>query len=519
MSQRLLEAHSLVKRYAGVTVLDGVSFDLREGEVHALLGANGAGKSTLCRILAGLVQRTAGEIKFLGSPYRPRTNRDAQRMGVQMVQQELNLVPSLSVAENLLLNRLPNSCGLIRYRQLHRIADSLLERLGIDGLDPRSPLSELGIGQQQLIEIAAALHQNCRLLILDEPTASLSARESERLFDWLDQLKRQGVGTIYVTHRLDEVARLADRFTVLRDGRWIATRPADGVQAAEMIELMSGPDGTATSIEESTGRSPCLSPGKIEKNLGCALRVRNLSSGPVRNVSFEVACGERVGIAGLVGAGRTELLRAIFGAQRASTGEIFIGQDPAAYRFTHPSQAVSRGMAMLTEDRKSSGLLMPMTIATNTSLASLAMRFASFGFVRGRVEARESQRMCDYLDTRCHSVHQTVQTLSGGNQQKVAVAKWLVRDCQVFLMDEPTRGIDQAARRRLYRLIDSLARRGCGLVIVSSEVEELMRICDRILVLSVGELVAEFRSDQWSREKIMQACFINHRQKKEVQNV
>lgn len=543
MNQQLLASHSLTKRYGRVTVLNQVSLDVQAGEIHALLGANGAGKSTLCRILAGLVQRTAGEVLLWGCPFKPRSKKEAMRSGIQIVQQELNLAANLTVAENLLLTGMPSYYGIIRMRKLFRTAEDLLQRLGIDEIDPAVPLSRLGVGQQQLIEIAAAMHQQCQVLILDEPTASLSARESERLFDWLEQLKQQKVGMIYVTHRLDEVTRLADRFTVLRDGRWIATRPTAGAQPSEMIELMSGPElvvqrhqgnfrsNNECDSEQDLKRKATRTAGQRIDGLNghdeepmtnrqqYALKVENLCSGPVRNISFQVACGECLGIAGLVGAGRTELLRAIFGADRAVSGAIYIGQDPTAYRFNHPSQAVSKGIAMLTEDRKESGLLLPMSIAENTSLSSLRKRFSRRGLVRQAAELEESQKMCKFLNTQCVSVNQAVGTLSGGNQQKVAVAKWLVRDCSVFLMDEPTRGIDVAARRRLYGLIHSMAEQGRGLVIVSSEVEELMQICDRIVVLSVGELVAEFTPNRWSHEKIMQACFLNHRQRMEAESV
>lgn len=493
----LLSVRNLTKRYA-VKVLDDVSIDFHAGEIHALLGANGAGKSTLCRIIAGLTRSTSGTMQIDGQVYAPENKRAGEAAGIQIVQQELNQVATLSVAENILIGRLPARFGVVDRGELHRRARIALDRFGLQEIDTHTITGSLGVGRQQMIEIATALDRDCRVLILDEPTAALSAGESETLFTWLGQLRKRGVGIIYISHRLDEVARLSDRITVLRDGKYICTRPIADVDRDTMVDLMTGDEGErqsdATFVSYQTDR--------------VAMRVEGMSRGRwVRDVSFSVNQGERLGIAGLVGAGRTELLRLIFAADRADQGEVYLHDESAPRRFADPSDAVAAGMAMVTEDRKENGLLLSQSIRVNTTLASMKTLFSAGGWVRGAAERQAGNRMRESMETRCTSIEQIVGTLSGGNQQKVAVAKWLIRDADIFLFDEPTRGIDVAARRRIYRLFEALAREEKSLVIVSSDLEELMETCDRIAVMSAGRMVATFTRGQWSTEKIMQAAF------------
>jgi len=493
----LLFVRDLTKRYS-VTVLEGVSFDLRSGEIHALLGANGAGKSTLCRIIAGLVQRSAGEMTLDGQSYAPKSKQTAEAAGVQIVQQELNLIPTLSVAENVMLNRLPNRAGVIRRRELHQRTRRALDRFGLEEIGTETLVGSLGVGRQQMVEIAAALDLDCRVLILDEPTAALSSAETERLFDWLARLRKQRVGIIYISHRLDEVARIADRLTVLRDGKHVCTQQASGLTTEAMVDLMTG----VREESKASHRHESFTTERI------ALRVEGLSSGKLlKDVSFKVRAGERLGIAGLVGSGRTELLRAVYGADIADGGHVSLGESGIRQRFHHPSRAVAAGLAMVTEDRKQNGLLLEQSIRVNTSLCALTRQFSAAGMIRRRAERNAAEDTCQQMETSCTGIEQTVVTLSGGNQQKVAVGKWLVRDADVFLFDEPTRGIDVAARRRIYRLFDSLARAGKALVIVSSDLDELLETCDRIAVMSAGSLVASFDRGNWSHEKIMQAAF------------
>ena len=493
----LLSVRGLTKRYA-VTVLDDAQIDVRAGEIHGLLGANGAGKSTMCRIIAGLLPPTSGTMTLRDVEFAPSNKQSAEAAGVQIVQQELNLIPTLTVAENIMMGRLPQTCGVIRRRQLHDQSRLALDRFGLQDVATETVTGSLGMGRQQMIEIAAALARDCRLLILDEPTSALSAGETDTLFQWLQKLRHRGVGIIYISHRLDEVSRLTDRITVLRDGRYICTQATSDVSTDQMIDLMAG----ESDHRHRAAEHRCYSTGDL------ALRVERFSRDEVvRDVSFDVRRGERLGITGLVGSGRTELVRLIFGADHADSGSLGLASQKHATRFRHPHQAVKGGLAMVTEDRKENGLLLDQSIRVNTTLAALADRFSKAGWIRHNDERQSTTEMCEVLETRCQGIEQIAATLSGGNQQKVAVAKWLVRDADVFFFDEPTRGIDVAARRRIYRLFDDLAADGKAIVIVSSDLDELFETCDRIAVMSAGRLVKTFSRDDWSEEAIMQAAF------------
>lgn len=494
-STLLLQVGGLHKSY-NVPVLTDFSFDLRGGEVHALIGSNGAGKSTFARILCGLTPPGSGKIQFNGHQYAPRSKREAEHAGIVMVLQELNVIGTLSVAENIFLNRLPRRAGLVRFAALHDQARAALARVGLGDLDPATPAGQLGVGQQQLVEVAGALAQNCRLLILDEPTAALTDPETDRLFDNIRRLQADGVGIIYISHRMDEIRRIANRVTVLRDGRCVATHDAAEVTPASMVREMVGHDlpERKAAADRAAGEP--------------ALRVDRLRAGDrVRDVSFQVRRGEILGLAGLIGSGRTETLRAIFGADKKDGGKVFLGGATQPVSIHEPADAVRAGIGMVPEDRKQDGLLLTQSIRVNTTLATLSRHTRRGGWLDAEAERETTSSLCQRLDVRCASLEQAVSELSGGNQQKVVIGRWLARDCSVLLFDEPTRGIDVAAKDMVYQLLRDLAAGGKAVVFVSSELTELMAVCDRMLVMSAGRIAAEFLPGEWTQEKITHAAF------------
>lgn len=490
----LLVVQGLYKSY-NVPVLANFSFELLRGEVHALVGSNGAGKSTFARILCGLTAPERGSMTLGGRPYSPGSKRDAEHSRVVMVLQELNIIGTLTVAENLFFSRLPRRAGFVRYRALKEMAREALSRVGLDKLDPLTPASELGVGQQQLVEIAGALAQNCKLLILDEPTAALTDPEIECLFANVRKLRSAGVGIIYISHRMDEIRVIADRVTVLRDGHRISTHWGGAVTAAELVRDMVGHDlPERATAERSSGPA--------------VLRVRNLRAGhAVRGVSFDLRRGEIVGLAGLIGSGRTETLRAIFGADPKDGGQVLMGERESPLHICEPRDAVQCGIGMVPEDRKRDGLLLAHSVRINMTLTTLRQHARGGIWVDAGAEQRTTDDFCRRLAIRCDSSEQAVGDLSGGNQQKVVIARWLARNCCVLLFDEPTRGIDVAAKDRIYQLLRDLAADGKAVLMVSSELPELMALCDRILVMSAGRVAAEFLPGEWSQEKITRAAF------------
>jgi len=471
---------------------------LATGEIQALVGENGAGKSTLARILCGLTSPDNGEMELLGKPYKPTSRVDAERLGVRIVLQELNLIGTLSVAENLFLRKIPSRLGLIDYRVLHSRAAELLEQVGLESVDPRAAVETLGVGVRQMIEIAAALSEDCRLLILDEPTAALTEVEAERLFGHLFRLREAGVAIVYVSHRMEEIKRLADRITILRDGLRITMTPASEISLDEIIRHMVGRDLT-TSLRNTRSRG------------SSAMRVVGVGSGSVvKDVSFELFEGEILGVAGLMGSGRTETVRTLFGADRRTDGELYLQGSDQPAQISSPQKAVKNGLALLTEDRKDQGLMLPRPIRENLTLPWLRRVSNRFGWIRSKREFVEASAIANRLDIRCQSLEQPVGELSGGNQQKVVFAKWLATDCRVLLVDEPTRGIDVGAKFEIYELLNDLASQGKAILVVSSDLPELMAICDRILVMSGGRMVATFSSNEWTADKIMAAALSGH---------
>ncbi|MCW7538776.1 sugar ABC transporter ATP-binding protein [Aquabacterium sp. A7-Y] len=499
-SRAVLSLQGIGKDYAE-PVLEGISLSLQRGEVLALTGENGAGKSTLAKIVCGLARPTRGSLQLDGRAYAPAARRDAERLGVRLVMQELGLVPTLSVAENLLLGRLPHRAGWVRRGELHALAQRQLQRIGLDDIDPTTPVARLGIGHQQMVEIARNLQDDTRVLVLDEPTAMLTPRETDRLFEQIARLRAAGVSLVYVSHRLEELQRIAQRVAVLRDGRLVDLRPMVGVEEAELVQRMVG---RAVRSEEQRPRREA---GPVR------LRARALSRGrAVREVDLDLHAGEIFGIAGLIGSGRTELLRLLFGADRADAGEVWRESGGRRQHWRTPEQAVRAGVGLITEDRKSQGLLLPQSVRVNISLSRLEV-VSRAGWLQRERERELAREWAARLRIRCHSEEQPVGSLSGGNQQKVVFARWMLRDCEVLLLDEPTRGVDVGARADLYQELDRMAAAGKALLMVSSDLRELMAMCDRIGVMSAGRLVDIFERGQWSEQSLLAAAFRGHNER------
>jgi ribose transport system ATP-binding protein len=500
----VLKLDALTKDFA-TRAVDQVSLEFAPGQVHALLGANGAGKSTLCKMIAGLIQPSQGSMLLDGKKYSPDSKRQAQSAGVQIVHQELNVLATLTLAENLFLSNLPNRWGILSRRTMHRRACEILSDFGLGDLDPHALASSLGVGQQQLLEIAANTWQPTQVLILDEPTAALSNRESQRLFEKIHLWKHQGVAILYISHRLAEVQALADRISILRDGKLQGTWSRGELQECDIVSQMTNPSKSMAPISSTLRPSPAVSTRQ-------ALRVEQLWLSPkVQEVSFSLRAGEILGVAGLVGSGRTELLRAIFGADRASGGSLQVADKPACKPFRNPNEAVRAGLVMISEDRKADGLLLTESIAANIQLPMLDRTgLGRFALTQSRQARCLAETYCRDLAIRCDSSNQSVGTLSGGNQQKVVLAKWLERDGAVFLMDEPTRGIDVAARELVYEVIRNLAKAGKGILVVSSDLEELIGLCDSIGVMSNGRWTTSFSGPNYEPQAILEAMFAGY---------
>ena len=493
----LLETRGLAKSYAAPVLVD-INFDLQAGEIHALVGENGAGKSTLCNIVAGLRAADKGEMRLEGHPYAPVNKRAAEAAGIRIVLQELSLINNLTIAENLFFDHLPHRTGWIRRTSLREAAHEALARVGLNELDPDLLVNDLGVGQKQLIEIAAGLSRTCKVLILDEPTAALTVADAERLFLQVRKLKQSGVGIIYISHHLEEVLELADRISVLRDGQMVVTRNRGELAIDEMIRFMVG-----RTLDERAALS------KRRPSDEVLFEIQNLSAPPrIKEVSFDLHRGEILGFAGLMGAGRTETMRAIFGADARASGTILLEGKDVSSRLRSPKAAVRLGIGFLTEDRKSLGLLLPKALRMNVTLARLDDELqGAGGWLRRDKEIAVAETWVSQLGIRCSSIEQTAGNLSGGNQQKVVLARWLYRDCRVLICDEPTRGIDVGAKFEIYRLLDQLAEEGKGIIVVSSDLKELLDLCDRIAVLSAGRLVKIFHRGEWTEDLIMAAAF------------
>ncbi|MBO9537392.1 sugar ABC transporter ATP-binding protein [Herbaspirillum sp.] len=488
----LIALRNVSKRFPGVLALDDCQFDLVPGEVHALMGENGAGKSTLMKILSGVYQRDSGEILLDGRAVEIGDPRAAQALGIGIIHQELNLMSHLSAAQNIFIGREPRKgLGLfLDEEQLNRQAAAIFERMRLD-LDPRTTVGELTVARQQMVEIAKALSFDSRVLIMDEPTAALNNAEIAELFRIIRDLQAQGVGIVYISHKMDELRQIADRVTVMRDGKYIATVPMEGTSMDSIIAMMVGRqlDGAQRVPPDTSGND-------------VVLEVRGLSRGrAIRDVGFQLRRGEILGFAGLMGAGRTEVARAIFGADPLEAGEIFIHGRRAMIK--SPADAVAHGIGYLSEDRKHFGLAVGMDVQANIAMSSMG-RFTRAGFMDERAIRETARGYVRQLAIKTPSVEQQARLLSGGNQQKVVIAKWLLRDCDILFFDEPTRGIDVGAKSEIYKLLDALAAQGKAIVMISSELPEVLRMSHRILVMCEGRVTGELSAAEATQEKIMQ---------------
>lgn len=487
----LLQAQAITKTFGGVIALNAAHFELARGEIHALMGENGAGKSTLARILAGAMGADSGRVSLDGETVSIRHPLDAQRLGIGIIHQELDLFPHLTVGENMVTGNLRFPAkAIVSQRAVEAFCQPFLEQVGLR-VDPRLWVANLPLAQQQLLAIARALSMSCRILFMDEPTSALSEHGAERLFEVMARLKAQGVSMVYVSHKMDEIFRLCDRITVLRDGETVGTRARADTDRDELIRMMVGRelDVSARSIRPRSG--------------SVALSVEELTTGKLQRVSFELRCGEVLGIAGLVGAGRSELGATLFGLTRIRHGRMLLKGSP--YRPASPSQAQHRGLGLVPEDRKLQGLMHRMSVQENATLAVLP-RLGRCGFLRAAREREAFEPPAKSLRLKCASPDVPVSTLSGGNQQKALLARWLLTRPDVLFLDDPARGVDVGAKEDIYRLIRDLAAGGTGILLASSELPELMRCADRILVLSHGSVSAQFSALEATQEMIMAAA-------------
>ena len=493
MSEPLLSMQNVSKSFPGVKALSKVKLDLRSGEVLALVGENGAGKSTLMKILTGIYSKDEGDIHFKGKELDVTSPKEAQEIGISMIHQELNLMRDLTVAENIFIGREPKGAFnfFLKDKELNIQAQDLFNRLKLD-LNPREKVGNLTVAKMQMVEIAKALSFNSEIIIMDEPTTALTETEIDALFVTINNLRENRVGVIYISHRMDELKRISDRITIMRDGIYVDTLETAEVDMNKVIQLMVG---RQVYIESK----PMISSDVKET----VLEVKNLSTKELlKDVSFELKKGEILGFAGLMGAGRTEVARAIFGADPISGGAVIL--NGKAVKFKNPTQAVRNGIGYLSEDRKHFGLLVDMDVKSNMTLPTIRDYSSSGIFVSADKVEKVANEYVESLKIKTPSVHQDIKFLSGGNQQKVVIAKWLLRDCDILIFDEPTRGIDVGAKGEIYKLIDELAASGKSIIMISSELPEILRMSHRIIVMAEGKITGELSSEEATQEKIME---------------
>jgi len=488
MRKKILTLNNISKHFPGVIALDKVSFSLEEGEVLALLGENGAGKSTLIKCLTGAHTLTSGSIEVSGKTYHSMDPKVARQLGISAVYQEFNLVPELPVVENVFMGNNPGNGIIVDYKEMLRRAKEIFDFFGVD-IDPEANVNSLSPAMMQIVEIAKATALKSKILILDEPTAPLTLNETKLLFNIIENVKKQGISVIYISHRLEEVFQICDRIVVLRDGEFVGEKVVKETERQELIKMMIG--------RELKQYYPVYSSCKKDD---VVLRVKNFFGNGIKDVSFDLHRGEVLGFAGLVGAGRTELMSLVFADVKKDSGKIEIGNK--AFEGDQPWEAIRAGIALLPEDRKRSGLLLEKSVTENVTLSCIK-KLSKFGIIDFKKENECTDYYCKKLQIKTPSYEQAVQYLSGGNQQKVIVAKWLATDSDIIIFDEPTRGIDVGTKHEIYEIIKQLAKEGKSIIMVSSEFEELIGVADRIAVMSEGELVGFVDRDEFEKERLL----------------
>ena len=493
MGETILRMEGIDKSFTGVHALKGVDFDLQKGEVHALMGENGAGKSTLMKILTGIYAKDAGTITYEGAAVEFKTPKEAQDAGIAIVHQELNMMNHLTVAQNIFIGREAMSGRIINDKKMNEDAAALFRRLNIK-IDPVAVMGDLTVGKQQMCEIAKAISREVKLIVFDEPTAALTDAEIEELFKIIRDLRERGLGIIYISHRMDEIKVITDRVTVMRDGEYVGTLITKDCSKEDIINMMVG----RVIYEEPKQKS------MVAQDAPVVLSVRHLNAGKlVRDVSFDLHKGEILGFAGLMGAGRTETARAIFGADPVESGEIYMNGKQVQIKC--PKDAVAAGIGYLSEDRKRYGIILDKTITENSTMATME-EYQKGVFIDKKKERQVTESYVKKLKTKTPTVDAAVGNLSGGNQQKVVIAKWLVRDCEVLIFDEPTRGIDVGAKSEIYHLMNELAAAGKAIIMISSELPEVLRMSDRIMVMCEGRITGEIPIEEASQASIMTAA-------------
>ncbi len=486
----ILKMHHITKSFPGVLALDNVQFQLEKGEVHVLLGENGAGKSTLVKILSGAYQKTSGEILLFGKKINIKNPKHAMALGISIIYQELNLVSQLSVGENIFLGREPmKSMGVVDFKKLYGDSQKIIDDLEVR-IDTHTIVNNLSIAQQQMVEVAKALSLDAKIIIMDEPTSALTEQEIKELFKTINQLKEKGVSIIYISHRLEEIFEIGDRVTVLRDGKYVGTKNIKDISKPELIQMM-----VKRELNEQFPKQE-IKPGDE------VLAVEGLStSKKLKNISFSLFANEVLGIAGLMGSGRTELARAIFGADKITDGKINIKGKP--FKSVSPRHSISAGIGYLTEDRKSQGLILDLSLKENIILPSLN-NFSRMGVLQTKSEKNVSEKYIKELRIKTPSINQKVMYLSGGNQQKVVISKWLCANVDILIFDEPTRGIDVGSKVEIYQLMNQLIVEGVGIIMISSELPEILGMSDRILIMREGAISGELKKEEATQEKILQ---------------